>query len=236
MTWEELLQLSATLLNDSSQEEYTNAVLLPFLNMTLSELQEVFELNNIPITNETSPVIEVDAGVSSIGFPPDPPVVGTPYLPSNLVEIQRLWQSNRGQNTWTPLTKRDYLTADELSNNTEVGYFSVWAWMNQEIRLLPANIDLDLKIDLIQSMFTFLEAADLTNDITVVNISSVVQYRVAGLAAEFITENPARANALNANASAALDRTLGISTKGRQSIMTRRRPFRASWKRRGILI
>ena len=236
MTWEELLQLSATLLNDSSQDEYTNAVLLPFLNMTLGELQETYQLNNIPITNETSDVIEMDSGDDTVGFPPTPPIAGTPYLPSNLVEIQRLWQSKRDQNTWTPVTKRDYLTQDELSANTEVGYFGVWAWMNEEIRVLPANVDLDLKLDYIQSLFTFLEAADLIDDITVVNISSVVQYRTAGLAAEFIMENPSRANSLNMNASSALDRTLGISTKGRQSIMTRRRPFRAAYKRRGVLI
>lgn len=236
MTWAELLQLSASLMNDPAQSEYTNAKLLPFLNMARNELQEVFELNEIPVTHETSEIINVLEGETAITFAPDPPIVGVDYLPSDLVEINRLWMSQEGQNNWVPITKKEYLTQDELSNNSEVSYFLVWAWMNQEIRLLPANVDLDVKIDYIKYLFAILEEADLSDDITLINVATTLQYRVAALAAEFLAENITRANSLNANASSALDRSLGISTKGKQSIMTRRRPFRASWKRRGILV
>lgn len=232
MTWAELLLNSATLMNDSSQRKYTNTVLLPFLNMALLELEETFELNNVPKTNETSAVINVPAGDTTIAFGASP----DPELPADLVEIQRLWQSQEGQNNWVPVVRKDFLTQDQLSNNTEVGYFSVWAWINQEIRLLAANVDLDIKLDYIKSIFLTLESGDLSDDLTVINSSSTLQYRVAALAAEFIAENPTRAASLNANAEIALNRSLGISTKGRQSIVTRRQPFRASWKRRGILV
>lgn len=236
MTWAELLQLSATLLNDSAQEEYDNVVLLPFLNMARNELQEVFELNEIPVVHETSAVINVPSGQAAVVFAPDPPIVGVDYLPSDLIEINRLWMSQEGQGNWVPVTKREYLTQDELNNNSEVGYFTVWAWMNQEVRLLSANADLDIKLDYIKYLFALLEEGDLDDDILLINVITTLQYRIAALAAEFIMENEGRAASLNANASSALDRSIGISTKGKQSIMTRRRPFRASWKHRGILV
>lgn len=231
MTWAELLDNSAALLNDAAQEEYTDAVLLPFLNMTLFELQEVYELNNIPATNETSAKLDVPALTTAIAYS-----ATTPVLPPDLVEIQRLWCSPDGRNLWLPVTKRDYLTQDEVASGSTLQFFSVWAWMNNEIRLLPSTVPLDIKLDYIQYLFTPLLIGGIGATITLANISSTVQYRVAGLAAEFINENPGRANSLNMNASNALDRTLGISTKGRQSIMTRRRPFRAAYKRRGVLI
>lgn len=236
MTYEELLTQTRALLNDQDNQVSTNAVLLPYLNLALSETQELFAQNNVPVTNETSAVIEVPDGTSVIGFPPDPIVVGTPYLPSDLIEIQRLFYSNSGQDNWFPVAKRDFLTADTLGNNTQVSYFAVWAWMNDEIRLLAANTDLDIKLDYIQKLFTVLDVGDLDDDLTVLNVSTWLSFRIAALSAEFIDENPSRAQSLNIQALAAMDRSLGISTKGRQAIMTRRRPFRAAWKMRGRLL
>ena len=52
----------------------------------------------------------------------------------------------------------------------------------------------------------------------------------------FIGENETRAMVLDAQAERAMDRLLGINNKGRQQIMTRHRPFRASWKARGRIL
>jgi hypothetical protein len=233
LTYEELLTQTRALLNDQDNQVNTNAVLLPYLNLALAETQELFEQNNVPVTNETSAVIEVPSGTSIITFPPDPIIPNTPYLPANLVEIQRVWYSNFGQNNWFPVIRRDFLTGDELGNGALVGYFSVWAWNDQGLKLLAANADLDLKLDYIQKLFAVLDISDLDEDLTVINVSTWLSFRIAALSAEFIDENPSRAQSLNIQALAAMDRSLGISTKGRQAIMTRRRPFRASWKLRG---
>ena len=234
MTWEESLAVSAALLNDPLQESFTNAVMLPYLNLARSELQESFELNNIPVTNETSAIIPVPAGTIAIGYPPDPPLVGTPYLPDDLIEIQELYESQTDQNNWIPLTKKNFLTTSTLGN-TELSIFGVWAWMDQEIRVLSALTAIDLKIDYIKSLFATLEEADLADIIEIRNIATFLQYRVAGLSAEFVSEDLQRAGNLNSFAAMSIERSLGISVKGQQSIVTRRRPFRASWKRRGIL-
>lgn len=215
---------SAALLNDQAQSVFTDAVQMPYLNMSLLELQESFEQNNIPVTNDTSAVIGVDAGVTEIGFNT------SPALPSDLIDIQYIWQRVRDTNPYVPLAPRlDFLP--EYNSDVETPYFLYWAWQDQMIKLQAATSDMDLKLNYIKSIFvTVTSAHDILG---VVNCLSFLQYRTAALCAEFIGENKTRAEDLNAYAVLALDRSLGISTKGTQAILTRRRPFRQSFKNRG---
>lgn len=231
MTYTEDLAASAALLNDQNRAVYTNTVLLAYLNIARNELQEIFELNNIPVTKETSAIITVPAGDTVVAFAATPPAVS---LPDDLIEIEKLWESATGQNTWRGLTKKDYLT--QSFQSTPVSNFNEWAWIDQEIRILEANADIDLKIDYIKSLFLSLAIGDIADSNPILNTDTFLQYRTAGIAAEFIDENVSRAGALNSYGLMALERSLGISTKGRQSIVTRRRPFRSSYKRRGILV
>lgn len=214
---------TAALLNDQAQSVYTDAVQMPYLNAALQELQETFEQNNIPVTNDTSAVIQVDAGVTEIGFNT------VPALPSDLIDIQFIWQRVRNTNPWLPLTPRlDFLP--EYNDDVETPYFLYWAWQNQKIKLQAASGDMDLKLDYIKSIFVTVTSS---NDILdVVNCLSYLHYRTASLCAQFIGENKTRADDLNAFAVLALDRSLGIGTKGTQAILTRRRPFRQSFKNR----
>lgn len=236
MTYEEILNGSRAALNDQDGEVFTNGFLLAYLNMALSELQEIFELNSIPVTQKTSTVIDVPSGNTEVTFAPTPPIVGVDYLPSDLVEINQLWESADGQNKWVPVTKKDYLTRDILPGAATLNCFGVWAWQDQAIQLLACIQDRDLKLDYIKSLFLTLVLGDLDEDNTILNTDLFLQFRTAGLAAEFVDENDARAAKNNNYAAISLERSLGISTKGKQSIIYRRRPFRTSFKRRGVLI
>lgn len=224
----EIMLASAALLNDTEGNTFTPENQLPYLNMAMDELQELFELNNIPVTNKTTITLPVAANVSRIGF------TGTiPQLPADLVEIEQLWESQSGQNVWIPMTKHDFLPL-YLEDNTQINQFIFWAWTGQEIRLIAANANNDLKIQYIAKIFrTPIPIEEINNPLAVININSFLQYRTAGLVARFVGENPTRADMLDGDAALALDRTLGISTKGRQAIFTRRRPFRAGYKNRG---
>lgn len=232
MTYEEVLDLSRASLNDVGVGVYDNTVLLPYLNMSLMELQELFEQSNVPVTFKTSATINVPAGsfgITEIGFST------SPALPEDLIEIQEVWQSQEGQNNWVPVQRKNYLTQDILSN-TQISYIAVWAWIDQKLCVLTPNTDNDLKLDYIKYLFPQLTVDDLSDDLTVLNAASFLQYRTAALAAANVMEDAERANGLNTNASLALDRVLSISAKGQQGIYIRRRPFRAAYKRRGILV
>ena len=222
----QIIDMAASLMNDTNQSLYTDAACLPYLNMALNELQENFELNNIPITNDTSTTLNVPLGTSVIG------AATTPPLPTDLIEIQQLWESPEGLNQWIPMTRKEF-----LPHNLEsviVSNFGIWAWIEQEIKLIAANVDIDLKIDYVKYLFsTPIVIGAIATNLPVMNSISFLGYRTAALCSQFIGENPTRAVELNRLAQDSLDRSIGISTKGKQSITTRRKPFMAGYKSRG---
>lgn len=216
---------SASLLNDTARTIYTYAAQVPYLNIALQELQEYFELNNIPVTQTTSAVIQVDAGFTEIVYNG----VGIPTLPSDMIEPQQLWERTRNIDPYIPMSKRDFLP--HYMEGIQTSQFIFYVWQDQKIKLLAANANNDIKIDYIKELF-----ATVTNEfslINVINARTFLGYRTAALCAEFIERNKSSSDALNSYAALAMDRATGIGAKGKQNIATRRRPFRAAYKRRG---
>ncbi len=223
----DVMNIAAALLNDPELSVYSYVAQLPYLQMASQELEEYFEQNNIPVTNETSAVIPVDAGVTEIGFADSTPV---PNLPDDLVEIRQLWYSPRDQDQWLSMTKREYLP--HYLENQEINQLTYYTWKDQIVSILPANTDNDIKFDYIKPIFPTI--VDQNTILGLINGKTFLEYRTAALCAEFIGENPTRASSLNNDAVLASDRATGIGTKGRQSIPVRRRPFRAGFRRRGF--
>ena len=224
----DIISTVASLMNDTAQTQYTNSAVLPYLNLSLDELQEVYELNNLPITNEASAAITVPSGVGDIGFDT------TPALPSGLVEIQQLWESTSGLNQWTPMLKKDFLP-HYLEDGTAISMFLIWCWEDGRIHLVPANANNDLKIDYIATIFnTPIQIGNINVNLPFTNIKTYLEYKTAALCAMFIAENQTRAMALDNESGNALSRALGIPVKGMQTVTARRRPFRHSFKHRGV--
>jgi len=229
-TYADVTAMVASLMNDTARAVYTNTAILPYLNMALDELQEIFEHNNVPKTNTTSAVITVPAGDTQVPFRTSP----DPKLPTDLIEIQQLWEAPEDQEQFIPMQRVEFL--GHFDENLELNQFLVWAWMGQAIRLHPANQDIDLKIDYVANIFSPLVIGNIATDLPLVNSKTYLGYHTAALCAMFIGENQSRSESLEALAQEALARTLGINTKGRQGIVTRRRPFRSSYKNRGSWI
>lgn len=222
----EIITASAALMNDAAQTLYTNAATLPYLNMALDILQELYELNGIPTTNSTSAAITVPAGIKKVGFDT------VPALPSDLIEIQQLWESGQGLNQWIPMTKRDFLP-HYLEDNQLISQFIIWSWKHQAITVIPANQPNDLKIDYTASIFnTPVLIGNINVNLPFTNIKTFLEFETAALCAYFVAENETRFSALNSFAADALTRALGIPIKGMQTIITRRRPFRYNLKTR----
>jgi hypothetical protein len=219
-----VMDAAAALLNDPIKSVYTYAVLLPYLQLSMQELQEVFEINSIPVSQVTSAIIPVDAGQTQIIYNG----VGVPTLPSDFVEPNQLWERQRGIDPYTPMTRLDYLP--HYMEGSEIGQFVWFTWNDQVITVLPANRNNDIKIDYIRQLFT--PVVDQSSIINIVNAASFLEFETAAFAAEFVERNEATAAALSTKAVTALDRATGIGVKGKQSITVRRRPFRSGYKRR----
>lgn len=224
-----IMNQAAALMNDAPRSIYTYPVQIPYLNMALQELQEYFELNNIPATDTvTSDPITVLAGQIAIGFEPVPPVALTPYLPDDLIEPKIVWERQFGNDPYVPMARLDFLPRH--MEGVEIPQFLFFTWQSQEIRVLAANQDNQIKIDYIRNLFE--PFVDEEDEVSIVNTQTFLEYRTAGLLAQFVGENPTRAGSLNNDAVLSLDRSIGIGTKGRQAINIRHRPFRSSYKRR----
>jgi len=218
-----VMDKTAVLMNDTAKQEFTYEVQIPYLQIALQDLRKDLQLNNSPVTNKVSAVIQIDAGVTSVGF-------GTvdPKLPDDLIEIQQLWERPRDDDPYIPMRRMEFLPL--YIEGTETNQWLIWAWIDNAIKLPVANADNDLKIDYIKDMFSAVE--DENSIIGVINSDSYLQYKTAALLAQFVEENAERAAILHGSAQEALDKLLGIDNKGRQQIYTRRRPFRAGWKSR----
>jgi hypothetical protein len=224
----EVMDRAASLLNDTAKSQYTYAAQLPYLNIAVQELQEEFELNNIPSTQNVSAVIQVAVGVTAITYD----AAGTPAnpkLPDDMVEPAQLWERVHNIDPFIPMYKRDYLP--HYLEGIQSEQFIYFVWESQQIKFLPVVQDNDIKIDYIKQLFNTI--TDQNTQINIINSKTFLEYRTAALCAEFIERNLTSAQGLNNYAVMGMDRVLGIGSKGKQSIFTRRRPFRAGYKKRG---
>jgi hypothetical protein len=222
-----VLAKSATLLNDTARTIYTYAALLPYLQIAMQELQEEFQLRNISSSQLTSAAITVPAGISQIVYNG----IGVPTLPTDMIEPQQLWERPSGIDPYIPMIKRDYIP--HQLEGVLVTSFGFYVWENQTIKFLASSMNNDIKIDYIKELFQPL--VDENSPVNIINAATFLEYRTAALAAEFIERNQSNANSLNTYAVLAIDRATGIGIKGKQAITTRRRPFRASYKKRGFM-
>lgn len=222
----DVMDRAAALLNDAARDVYTYEVQISYLKMALTELEQEFELNNIPVTNVTSAGIVVDAGDTEItrtnvGSPPN--------YPENLVEIQGMFERLSGSNdSYLEMTRKEFMPHTDLV----LPYFGVYCWKEEVITVPESSTDREIKLDYIKSLFS--EVENENSLIFVTNSINFLAYRTAALCASFVGENPTRSAELNGSALIARDQVVGIGTKGRQAITTRRRPFMASYRGRRI--
>lgn len=216
---------SAALMNDVNRTVYTYAIQIPYLNTALQELQEIYEQNSVSVTQLASAVIQVDAGETEIEFNVSP----LPELPDDFIEPVELWERLRDTDPFIPMRRLSYLP--HQLEGVLGSAFIYFVWQNNKIIFLESNQDNDIKIDYIRQLFS--QVTVETDEILVINAATFLQFRTASLLAEYVEENDPRASNLRGDAELALDRALGIGSKSKQSIFTRRRPFRQSYKGSG---
>lgn len=231
LTAANVMDKAASLMNDTAKTVYTYAAQMPYLNMALNELEEHFQLNNIPVTNETSVPITIAIGITEVK-PFDGVGSGVPpHYPQDLVEIRGLYERLAGStDPFIEVVKRDFLP--HAIDDVPIDSLQYWIWESQVIKFIGATTPREIKLDYIKT--TFPEVTNQASLIGVINARTFLFYRTAALCTQFIGENETRAGELNGFAVLALDRVTGIGTKSKQSITTRRRPFMANYKRRSF--
>jgi hypothetical protein len=220
------MDTSAVLMNDSLKTIYPYSVQLPYFKIAFREFREYLELSSSPVTETvSSSVITIPAGVTTLGFNT------IPSLPPDLIEIDQAWEVLTGSTPFVPMTRLDFLP--HYLEGSSFNQFIYWAWNGQAMQFLPSAQANDIKLDYIRELMN-IEGITQNSIINVINATTFLAYRTAGLLTQYIAFDDARAGILNNDASVSLDRAIGIQSKGRQAIYTRHRPFRAGWKSRGL--
>lgn len=213
---------AAALMNDRAKTKYSYTVQLPYLTIALQELQEFFQQNEIPVTDDVEAEITIPANTTEIIFNAVGPA---PSLPDDLVEPGMLWERQADVNPWVPMTRWE--TLPYYNEGIEIQNFIGYVWESQKIKLLACNQINQIKIQYQKQLFDVI--TDETDEINVINAKSFLEYRTASLLAQYVEEDPGRAQSLDANAGLSLDRVISVGTKSRQAIMIRRRPFRSGY-------
>ena len=226
LTAGDVMNRSAALLNDLARTDYTYAVQVHYLNMAIDELAESLEESNSSPSNKTSDPITMAVGKNKLTPLEN---IDTPHYPFDLIEIQEVGERLGGSSDpFIGLSRKEFGTT--LPANQSLLY---WYWEDQCIKFNPSGAISIREIQL-KYVSQALQIADTENSVIgTINARSYLSYKTAAFCAMFIGENETRAQVLEDQANKALERMTGISNKGKQQIMTRHRPFRASYKRRG---
>lgn len=213
----EIMDSSAALLNDSQKQKMTYVVQIPYLKIALRDFSRMAARAGLSVSNKHSVVLTLPSGTTELDF------TTNPALPSDLIDIDELWQGDQSTGPFTPVSRR-YTINQTLVGTTTSG-LTEWAWEADKVSLLPSNKTMYIKLDYLRALFTTF--ADQNSDLRVINSQSFLEYRNAGLCARYIFEDTERATELDGNAALAFDDITGIDSKAKQSIPARRAPFRA---------
>lgn len=209
------------LMNDQEDAIYHNSVQLEYFTIAYEKLHQEMEDNSIPITNITSEPITITAGVTDIGGPTGP------ALPNNLIEVIDLWEITSGTNQdYMRMSRHQFLP----KTSVQTAYLQVYSWQDDQVKLLGATGDIQVKIDYIANNLG--DVTDENSQIRLKNSINYLKFATSALCAMFIGENPERATVLGGLAKEAMDTLTNIPIKNQQGIVTRRRPFRASYRTR----
>ena len=218
----QVMDTASALLNDVAKQRTSYTVQLPYIQKAFRELRQLLQANNVPVGNLVAELLAIPAGTTEITY------LTTPALPANLVQIRQLWERPAGIDPWIPMTRRE--TLPYSLDGAPTANFMIWAWQGNAIKLLETTQENDLKVDYTDQLD---QIVDQNSVITVINGETYLENRTAALLAQFVFEDKERADDLNGYAGEALDTLNIIESKGKQAILTRRRPFRRGWKARG---
>jgi hypothetical protein len=221
---------SAALLNDPAKTDYTFAVLQPFIMMAYYELVDTqMDGQQPPLIYTTDPLF-IPKG-TDIVYPANRLDTAGPFYHEHVSEIQEIGERPAGTTElFIPMKRTEHLGYVGQPTNR----LRFWTWENEAVKFPVggATADIELQFKCIRGLTSgVLPPPEMI--IAGHNTHTYLIYKTAALAAMFIGENPERAGVLDMQAQKALERVESIDNKGRQQIMTRHRPFRATWKMRG---
>ena len=193
---------SAALLNDASKTLYTYAVQLPFCASAWNKLQLELYVYGLIVIQEISAVIEVAADATLIASPSD--------------LIQPIEVQERKDGTTDLFV--DVEEVAEIPEMDQVEDIIYWTWREEVIYINSPSTAREAKVRYKKGLNA---CSSQSSSLNVINSLEYLANKTAALCARSIGENPTRADALEIEASQALDRLLRSEINAKQSLPVR---------------
>lgn len=195
----DIMDHAAALLNDASQDKFTDAIQLPFLRMALEDLETAYANNGVPLLHKT--------------YEETIPAEDTEFAtqPADLIIPIRLYEKLPGE------TDDKYLDMDEKNwppNEVPLDTLRFWIWNDDTVQFLGATVDRTVRMEYYRS---FAAVASGATNINAIKSKNFLAKRTAAYCAAFIGGNESRAGALSAEAAHDLRQLLVTAVHSKQN-------------------
>src|SRR6185436_19474415 len=136
LTADEIMSRSRAALNDRAGDLFTNEVLLPYLNNAWDELQSDLQAHGLPVTTQTSSILQIPANTLVLND------ISTPPLPDNIIEPIDLYERLPGVQNWSLMTERP----NGLFKGAPSTRLGVWRWEYYGLQFFGATQPVELLI------------------------------------------------------------------------------------------
>jgi len=196
------------ILNDTAIDLYTDEVLQPYLRIANDDLSDELVDNGAPSQKEVSTDIVLNVGFKTL------------LLPDNMIYPIEIFEKNQGEDDsyYRKMDQREFLP--NLLPGKELGY---WAWREQNVNLLGANI---IKVVRMRYYRLITDLIGVSSPVELSHALNYLAYHTGALAAEHIGQNRAKAIDLESQALVKLGKLVKKEVKQSQVHAMRRRPFR----------
>ena len=202
----QVLDKARPLLNDTSGQEYTNQVLLPYLQMAYEDLSNRLIRHGVQYIKDAESIASMPQGSEQI------------QVPQDLITPDTIDQRASASEAWYPLPQGGRVDPPDTETNVDT---VSWIWREGTILLsspLPEAREFFLRYK--RSL------APLTREnspVEVPNAGTALAYQTAGLVKEHVMHNPIEAAGLYDKFDKSLNDIIGIETKAKQALPGRRR-------------
>lgn len=197
-------------LNDSAGSLYTTAKLIPLGKRAYRDLQREMVKNGAKVFKEVSSgYIDVAAGATVLSAPP-----------ADLLRPIKLYERADGSSDTGSLMEEVGWDPNELQSST----LRKWVWREEAIRFLGATVVREVRVDYIKSLT---DLVDQDSTLGFLHADAFMSPWIAAYVAQFMMNNPSRAEELRKIAYMGLETMLTLLVQEQQGVPIRRKGFRS---------
>lgn len=221
--------IARSCLNDSAANVFSDAVLLPYSNISYRQVQRALSVNGGPLFISDNlqftlaQVVTIDpslqTSLTDVGYNNGTVVSNPPQLPTDLLEPEKIWERPTGSNSdfieMTDLTEGGGLTS--LPQGATLG---VWEWRSDGIYFRGATQSTDIRLRYKKAYPDLTQASD---PILIRNSADCIGFNTAALAA--MARGSPLSDKWSQAGEQALEALVQASTRREQQRVRRRQSF-----------